>query len=222
MSRPVSQCGTRVRATAGMVQLPATGVKCLEWLQSSRLEIPVLSECLRLVRVHSVTCDKNGERGQAESKGETKCSNRARRSALAGPKTALGGKRATPATEAPSKSPNPKPPGPGALASSLGGNEREGSHSRQFWVKPDRLLAPTTEEQYQIGLGNDWFAGLERWEIVLSGSRQGGGTGHGRLSCTAGSGWWKRNGDGSHAVKAFACGSDSAFAWVIGMRSDIR
>ena len=56
-----------------------------------------------------------------------------------GPKRPLGVREPPRQPNRPGNPPNPEP-GPGALACRLGRNQREGFPSRQFWVKPDRLL----------------------------------------------------------------------------------
>ena len=56
-----------------------------------------------------------------------------------GPKRPLGVREPPRQPNRPGNPPNPEP-GPGALACCLGRNQREGFPSRQFWVKPDRLL----------------------------------------------------------------------------------
>ena len=56
-----------------------------------------------------------------------------------GPKRPLGVREPPRQPNRPGNPPNPEPE-PGALACCLGRNQREGFPSRQFWVKPDRLL----------------------------------------------------------------------------------
>ena len=56
-----------------------------------------------------------------------------------GPKRPLGVREPPRQPNRPGNPPNPEP-GPGALACCLGRNQRKGFPSRQFWVKPDRLL----------------------------------------------------------------------------------